>query len=177
MLFALSTGHQIGLAATGAAFILFSLLSSFILPRGNPDFPGRRRNAYVAVCICFFIAMIAAVLVFGKEKKETEAEAATPTTETQPAGDGGEGAGEYANGDAAAGKAVFASSGCAACHTLKAAGATGTVGPSLDDKKPETALIVERVLNGKGPMLPFKEQLSHKQIADVVAFVYDSTHA
>ena len=32
----------------------------------------------------------------------------------------------------AAGKAVFLSGGCAACHTFKAAGATGKVGPDLD---------------------------------------------
>ncbi len=31
-----------------------------------------------------------------------------------------------------AGKAVFASNGCASCHTLKAAGATAKVGPDLD---------------------------------------------
>jgi len=31
-----------------------------------------------------------------------------------------------------AGKAAFASNGCASCHTLKAAGATGTAGPDLD---------------------------------------------
>jgi cytochrome c oxidase subunit 2 len=31
-----------------------------------------------------------------------------------------------------AGKAVFAANGCASCHTLKAAGATGKVGPDLD---------------------------------------------
>ncbi len=31
-----------------------------------------------------------------------------------------------------AGKAVFANNGCASCHTLEAAGATGTVGPDLD---------------------------------------------
>jgi cytochrome c oxidase subunit II len=31
-----------------------------------------------------------------------------------------------------AGKAVFASNGCASCHTLKDAGATGTTGPDLD---------------------------------------------
>jgi cytochrome c oxidase subunit II len=31
-----------------------------------------------------------------------------------------------------AGKAVFGANGCASCHTLKAAGATGTVGPDLD---------------------------------------------
>jgi cytochrome c oxidase subunit II len=31
-----------------------------------------------------------------------------------------------------AGKSVFAANGCASCHTLKAAGATGKVGPDLD---------------------------------------------
>jgi len=31
-----------------------------------------------------------------------------------------------------AGKAVFASNGCASCHTLRSANATGTVGPDLD---------------------------------------------
>jgi cytochrome c oxidase subunit 2 len=31
-----------------------------------------------------------------------------------------------------AGKAVFASNGCGSCHTLRAAGTTGTVGPDLD---------------------------------------------
>jgi mono/diheme cytochrome c family protein len=35
-------------------------------------------------------------------------------------------------GDATAGKAVFTSAGCASCHTLSQAGATGTVGPNLD---------------------------------------------
>src|SRR4029077_612316 len=34
-----------------------------------------------------------------------------------------------AKGDRAAGKKVFASAGCAGCHTLKDAGATGNVGP------------------------------------------------
>lgn len=33
----------------------------------------------------------------------------------------------------AAGKAVFTAQGCAACHTFKAAGATGKVGPNLDN--------------------------------------------
>ena len=36
-------------------------------------------------------------------------------------------------GGPAAGKAVFAAQGCAACHTFKAAGATGKVGPNLDN--------------------------------------------
>jgi len=33
---------------------------------------------------------------------------------------------------AAAGKALFTSAGCSGCHTLAAAGATGTIGPDLD---------------------------------------------
>jgi cytochrome c oxidase subunit II len=37
-----------------------------------------------------------------------------------------------AGGGAAAGKSVFAAQGCGACHTFKAAGATGKVGPDLD---------------------------------------------
>ena len=63
------------------------------------------------------------------------------------------------------------SAGCVGCHTLADAGATGTVGPNLDDAKPDEALVVERVSNGKGAMPPFKGQLSDKQIQDVAAYV------
>ncbi len=52
----------------------------------------------------------------------------TPTTPTTPA----------VKGDPTAGKAVFNASGCGGCHTFKAAGAAGTVGPDLD-KLPEYA--------------------------------------
>jgi cytochrome c6 len=77
-------------------------------------------------------------------------------------------------GNPVAGKAVFASAGCTACHTLKAANASGTVGPNLDDVKPPDALVVDRVTNGKGVMPSFKDRLSPKQIADVAAFVSQS---
>ena len=33
------------------------------------------------------------------------------------------------NGDPVAGKQLFASEGCAGCHTFKAAASTGTIGP------------------------------------------------
>ncbi len=75
---------------------------------------------------------------------------------------------------AAAGKSVFASAGCGACHVLAAAGATGTVGPNLDQRKPTEALVVDRVTNGKGTMPPFAGQLSEQQIEDVAAFVSSS---
>jgi len=76
-----------------------------------------------------------------------------------------------AKGDAAAGKQVFETAGCKSCHTLKDAGATGTVGPNLDEAKPPAALVVDRVTNGKGVMPSFSGQLSTKQIADVAAYV------
>jgi mono/diheme cytochrome c family protein len=74
-------------------------------------------------------------------------------------------------GDAAAGKQVFETAGCKGCHTLKDAGATGTVGPNLDQAKPPASLVIDRVTNGKGVMPSFNGQLSAKQIADVAAYV------
>ena len=78
---------------------------------------------------------------------------------------------EYANGDPAAGKIVFKTKGCTACHTLKDAGATGTVGPNLNETKPSLGRAIDRLLHGKGAMPSFKSQLSTKQIADVAAYV------
>ena len=122
------------------------------------------------------------MLIFGEEKKEaaTAGEATTPTadgrrrppptrtTTTAPAA---------AQGDPVAGKAVFASAGCGGCHTLKAAGATGTVGPNLDQLKPTSTRVAHQVEVGGGPMPAFKATLSAKQIQDVAAFVVASTHA
>ncbi|HSC48891.1 MAG TPA: cbb3-type cytochrome c oxidase subunit I [Gaiellaceae bacterium] len=91
------------------------------------------------------------------------------TTTTTTSGGVGE-------GNAAAGKAVFASAGCAGCHTLAAADASGNVGPNLDQKKPPLSLVLDRVTNGKRAMPSFKGQLSEQQIKDVAAFVVASTH-
>ncbi|MGN6799582.1 MAG: c-type cytochrome [Gaiellaceae bacterium] len=82
---------------------------------------------------------------------------------------------QYKGGDATAGKKVFQSAGCAGCHTLKDAGATGNVGPNLDQAKPPLSLAVTRVTKGAGAMPSFKGQLSDKQIADVTAYVVSKT--
>ena len=74
-------------------------------------------------------------------------------------------------GDAAAGKQVFETAGCKSCHTLKDAGATGTVGPNLDEAKPPKSLVVDRVTNGKSVMPSFKGQLTPQQIAAVAEYV------
>jgi cbb3-type cytochrome c oxidase subunit III len=82
------------------------------------------------------------------------------------------GGGSTSGGGAAAdGEAIFAEAGCGSCHTLKAAGATGTVGPNLDDAKPSKELVVDRVTNGKGAMPSFKGSYSAEQIAAVADYV------
>jgi len=75
----------------------------------------------------------------------------------------------------AQGKQVFTTAGCTSCHTLKDAGAAGTVGPNLDDAKPPRSLVVDRVTNGKGVMPSFRSQLSATRIRDVAAFVAAAT--
>ena len=178
----LSSGHKIGLAAVGVAFIVFALVSSFVLPRRDPNFPGRHMGWYVTLTVLFFVAMISAVLVFGKEGKEVAGEspaattdrsgslpgqtASTPTTTaaapaTTPS----------STGDPAAGKQVFASAGCGGCHILKDAGSSGTVGPNLDDLKPSESRVAHQVTVGGGPMPAFKGQLTDAQIQDVAAYV------
>ena len=74
----------------------------------------------------------------------------------------------------AAGLQVFMASGCAGCHVLGAANATGTVGPNLDETKPSKALVIDRVTNGAGAMPAFGSQLTPDQIEAVAEFVSDS---
>ena len=194
----LSTGNKIGLAVVGGAFIVFALLSSFVLPKRYPNFPGRHVGWFVVAGVCFLLAMLTAVLVFGVEEppasesagttaaQTTTAETTTAqtttsqtataetTTATSTEDNGGGGGGGAGQGDAAAGKAVFASAGCGGCHTLKAAKASGNVGPNLDQLKPSFDQVEHQVETGGGAMPSFKGALSDKQIADVSAFVSSS---
>ena len=78
-------------------------------------------------------------------------------------------------GSAAAGKALFAKSGCGSCHTLADAHSTGTVGPNLDTAHPTYRRATARITLGKSPMPSFKGQLTDQQIADVAAYVVSAT--
>jgi outer membrane protein assembly factor BamB len=66
---------------------------------------------------------------------------------------------------------VFETAGCASCHTLAAAGSTGTVGPNLDQLKPSDAAVVKQVTNGGGGMPAFGSTLSKAQINSVALYV------
>jgi len=84
-------------------------------------------------------------------------------------------AGGGEEGGAMNGEAIFAEAGCGGCHTLDAAGASGNIGPNLDETKPSKELVVDRVTNGMGAMPAFKDSYSAEQIAAVAAFVVAST--
>ena len=133
-----------------------------------------RRSTIVAVAVlALVIGLLAAGCLDGTETTATadtvvgNLPEATAPAEDLPALE--------LTGDAAAGKAVFASSGCGSCHTLSAAGSSGAVGPNLDESKPTTELVVTRVTKGQGGMPPFGDSLSAQQIADVAAYVTQST--
>jgi cbb3-type cytochrome c oxidase subunit III len=71
------------------------------------------------------------------------------------------------------GKSIF-SANCASCHTLSAAGATGTIGPNLDQLKPSFPIAQHQVEVGGGVMPAFKGTLSQAQIDAVAKFVADN---
>jgi uncharacterized cupredoxin-like copper-binding protein len=82
---ALSTGHEVGLAVTAAAFIAFALASSFLFPRFRPQYPGSALPAFIVVAFVFFFGMLGAVEVFGAESKEGGEETVAETTSTPTA--------------------------------------------------------------------------------------------
>jgi mono/diheme cytochrome c family protein len=98
-----------------------------------------------------------------------------------------------ATGDVAAGEDVFNSTGCGSCHTLAAAGSSGSIGPNLDEQLVASAdaagesldafvhtSIVDPnavVADGYQPgVMPdtYGDQLSQQQLDDLVAFIVDA---
>jgi mono/diheme cytochrome c family protein len=90
----------------------------------------------------------------------------TAATNAPPSGGGGGGS-ATATPD---GKAIFAAN-CASCHTLKAAGASGNVGPNLDQLKPPAPVVAHQVEVGGGAMPAFKGTLTPAEIKAVAAYV------
>ncbi|HEX2199330.1 MAG TPA: cytochrome c [Burkholderiales bacterium] len=60
---------------------------------------------------------------------------------------------------------------CALCHTLQAAGASGTIGPSLDELKPDKAKALEAIRKGVGVMPAYAGKLTPEQIEAVARYV------
>ena len=63
---------------------------------------------------------------------------------------------------------------CAACHSLKAAGAKGVVGPNLDELRPDAQRIRTALAQGVGAMPAYADQLSDAEVTALVAFITSS---
>lgn len=63
---------------------------------------------------------------------------------------------------------------CQLCHTLRAAGAEGKVGPSLDELQPALDQVLTAVRGGVGVMPPYGDKLTPGQIEAVSRFVAES---
>ena len=74
MLAAVSTQNKLLLGGTALVFILFALVAALVIPRTRPEFPGRRRNLFIAATVVLFVAMLAAVELFAVEEEEPHGE-------------------------------------------------------------------------------------------------------
>jgi cytochrome c6 len=89
-------------------------------------------------------------------------------------------AGEAATDDARyqLGRKVFteqAQPSCTICHTLQDAGASGAIGPNLDELKPAPERVMAAVRGGVGVMPAFADLLSAEQIEAVAHYVSQVT--
>jgi cytochrome c551/c552 len=156
-------------------WILFALL---LVPAG---FAGWAVGHYTGHHGTRTVTVSAATSAAGGSTSATTATTAPAATSTAAASGGA---------NAAAGKTVFISSGCGACHTFAPAGTKASVGPNLDtapsaDAKTAgmalDAFVQESIVDPnkfvakgfpKGVMpTTFGSSLSKTQLADLVAFV------
>lgn len=81
--------------------------------------------------------------------------------------------------NAEAGRALFLKAttpACAVCHTLADAGAAGTIGPNLDELKPDANRVMQAVRNGIGVMPAF-DALSDADVQALAQYVSGATGA
>jgi mono/diheme cytochrome c family protein len=124
-----------------------------------------------ALVVFFVVMLFAGPQVIAEDKPDKEdAAAAAKARDGGGATDQGGGGGGGEAAPAADGKAVFTDT-CGGCHTLSAAGTSGTTGPNLDDVSLDAGAIEGVVRDGKGGMPSFGGNLSDDEIAAVAAFV------
>jgi cytochrome c553 len=76
-----------------------------------------------------------------------------------------------AGASAESGGQVWAAAGCGGCHTLAAAGSSGSGGPNLDQLRPSLQAVAAQVQSGGGGMPAFAGRLTHAQIDALAAYV------
>jgi len=131
----------------------------------EPPMPANLYRGQDAKDIALYVAKCAGNPNCGVTAEKRAAPA--PATTTAPTTTTGAGA----PSGTAQGKQVFETAGCASCHTLKNAGATGKVGPNLDQLKPSESRVAHQVEFGGAVMPAFKGRLTPAQIQAVAAYV------
>ena len=133
------------------------------------------RRPIAALVLALAVVVVALAGCGGAEKATPSSETVEGTLPEDATAGGSSFPALDLTGDPYSGAAVWEASGCARCHTLAAAGSSGTIGPDLDGRQPSLELVVERVTLGLGPMPVFGDTLSPQEIADVAQYVVDST--
>ena len=64
---------------------------------------------------------------------------------------------------------------CGVCHTLKAAGSSGDIGPDLDQLRLSMDRIIYSVTNGIGVMQAWEGILTPEEIEAVAYYVFNNT--
>ena len=131
------------------------------------------RRAVVGLVGLAFMAALAVPAAFG-HRSLTPA----PMIGTKPA----------TKAQLAAGKTLFVAT-CSACHTLKAAGALGNIGPVLDKVPLPEATLIKAITKGGSSvmtkaaiakyttqMVPYGTTLKAVQINEIAAYIYSVTH-
>lgn len=128
-----------------------------------------------AIAAGLLLAAFAFAACGGDDEGDEADTAATETTETTEAEGGG-----------ADGEQLFVDTGCGSCHTLAAAGATGNVGPDLDEVAPDLSVaeIRNSIVNPdddiaagfSAGVMPqdYGEQLSEQEIDTLAGYIHDN---
>ena len=158
-----------------------------------PSFPPNRR--VLAAVTLYFAALVGATTTFAvlnarAEQRAREAEQTAPAqTAAGQTTTGGQTGSTTTTAGAAAGKQVFLTNGCGGCHTLKAAGTNGSVGPNLDQglKSKTASFIRQSIVDPNANVtkgfpantMPqdFGQKLSSSDLNSLVAFLVASTGA
>ena len=187
----------------GGALTVLALITSFVGLRWE-RFPTSK--GMLAGVVAIFVLLVGATATFGWRNGEDEQEhrneeiaaghLPSPQEALAEQGEAVEGAEEEASGETATtteevatvdGAQVFADQGCASCHTLTAADATGSTGPNLDDTlKDKDPTYIEQsiadpnaqIAEGFGPdIMPqnYAETLSPEELDALVQYLSEST--
>lgn len=145
----------------GLAVVLAAMKSGRRGPLIDSESRGGRRvlaALVVATVALFGVAIPVAVGFFNGGEQSSTAQAGIELTEDQQKG-----------------RELFGRA-CTQCHTLKAANAVGTVGPSLDALRPNKELTYDAIIKGRARGLgqmpaQLYEGREARQVADFVAAV------